>query len=406
MPLDNKRVIFTHEGRKFLRNLRIQKGLPINFQKNYAAIIHWENGRGNATLKLFQEYISKFKLTLDYFNKNKFIKEIAPSAQEIATLKMTKVPSEYHDKIIQDYKNGLTLNEISKQYNCHFVTIFYILKKYNIDTSKHGSGENYHFPESEYIHDIQKKGINRQDALPLISALLFTDGCLCKTKKQLETSYYGYDETLHKIFADLIWYCFKIRPSSYMIRCGKVFRTKYINKDFARKMLSLSPSYKTKPAPKQNWSNFMNEPHKPSLTFLRNYNSDIAKEVIRLAMCADGCIAVSKKQKGVFFTLILSCSHPRLVKEWAELFSRAGIKNNVVKGSGRTGIGGVKGIGDCLFKFNEIGGFIGGVKVCVRCSPLWGIEKQKILSNAVSLLNKDKRINTLNLDFEKFKTLL
>jgi hypothetical protein len=171
-------------------------------------------------------------------------------------------------------------------------------------------------------------------------------------------------------------------------------------------MLSLSPTYKTKPATKQNWLEFMKEPDKPTLTFLNNYGSDVIKEVIRLAMCADGCVAVSKKQDRIFFTLILACSHPNLVKEWANIFKIVGIKNNIVKGSGRMGIGGVKGIEDCLFRFNELGGFVKGVKVCVRSSPLCNIEKQKILSAAVRLLKEQNRINTLQLNFEDFKKLL
>jgi len=401
-----KRVILTSEGRKFLRDLRIRGGLPPTFKKNYPTIIRWENGSGNATLELFERYITKLGLTLSYLNKNNLIKEIAPSIQEVGTLAATKVPREKHEEIIQDYKEGLTLDQISKKNKCHLVTIFYILKKYDIDTSKHGSGENHHFPESDYINYLKKKNITSEKTLPLLASLLFTDGCLCKTSKTSEISYYGYDETLHKIFADLVWSYFKIRPSSYMIRCGKVLKTKYIDKNFIKKMLELSPTYKTKPAPEQNWSDFLKESDNPSLRFLEKHDLEVTKEVIRLAMCADGCIAVSKKQNRIFFTLILACSHPNLVKEWANIFKIVGIKNNIVRGSGRTGIGGVKGIEDCLFRFNEFGGFIPGVKVCVRKSPLCGIEKQKILSTAVRLLKEQNRINTLQINFEDFKELL
>ena len=40
--------------------------------------------------------------------------------------------------------------------------------------------------------------------------------------------------------------------------------------------------------------------NKPSLKFLEKYNLEVIKEVIRLAMCADGCIAVSKKNETIF----------------------------------------------------------------------------------------------------------
>jgi transcriptional regulator with XRE-family HTH domain len=401
-----KRVILTEDGRKFLRNLRLQKGLPLTFKNNYATIIRWENGSGNATIDLFERYINKLGLTFDYLNKNNFIKEIAPSIQELGTLAATRVPKDQHDKIIQDYKKGLTLDKISKKHNCHLVTIFYILKKYNIDMAKHGSGEKYYFPESDYIDYLKAKNITSEKILPLLASLLFTDGCLCQTLKTFEISYYGYDETLHKIFADLVWSYFKIRPSSYMIRCGKVLRTKYIDKNFIKKMLELSPTYKTKPAPKQNWTEFMDEPNKPSLKFLDKSDIQVTKEVIRLAMCADGCISVSKRDNKIFFTLILACSHPLLVKEWLNLFNLVGIKSNIVGGSSRTKIGGVKGVEDCLSKFNEFGGFIPGVKVCVRKSPLCGIEKQKILSTAVKLLKEQNSINTLQINFGEFKKLL
>jgi len=404
--LNEKRVILTENGKNFLKKLRLTRGLPKEFKKNYSTIIHWENGRGNATLSLFQNYIKKFNLTLSYFETGGFIKELAPSIQELGTLKAMKVLLEKHKSIIEDYVSGLTLDKISRKHNCHLVTIFYILKKYNIDTSKHGSGENYHFPASSYIDHIEEKNISPEEALPLLASLLFTDGCLCNTPKTFEISYYGYDETLHKIFADLVWYCFKIRPSSYMIRCGKVFRTKYINKIFINQMLRLSPTYKTKPAPKQDWSDFLKGLDKPSLRFLDNINQNILNEFIRLAMCADGTISVSKKENKIFFTLLLACAHPLLVKEWSKLFNKVGIKNNIVAGCAKTKVGGVKGIEDCLFKFNKIGGFIPEVKVCVRHSPLCGIEKQKILSRAVELLKEKDRINTLPLDFTNFKKLL
>ncbi len=406
MPDDKKRVILTEKGKEFLRKLRLKNGLPLTFKKKYGTIIHWENGRSNATLNLFQDYIGEFNIALDYFKINNFIKEIRLSSQETATLKATKIPKEKHEFIIKDYQSGLTLETISKKYNCHFVTIFYILKKYKIDMSKHGSGENYHFPESEYIKELEQKGITPEKARPLISSLLFTDGCLCKTPKTFEISYYGYDKTLHNIFADLIWYCFKKRPSSYMIRCGKVFRTKYIDKQIIKKMLELSSTYKTKPAPKQEWKDFMEELEKPTLKFLDFYDLNVLKEVARLAMCADGSISVSKKENRIFFTLMLACAHPSLVKEWSILFNNVGIKNNIVGGCAKTHIGGVKGIEDCLFKFKELGGFIKGVQVCVRHSPFCGIEKQKILLKATELLKEQKRINTLNLEFDKFKKLI
>lgn len=403
MLIDRRRVILTEAGKKCLKELRLKKGLPLKFKQRYGTIVHWENGRGSPTVNLFKEYLNEFSLSLDDFHINMLIKEIALPSQQLATMKGTKIPIEEHASIIKDYNSGLTLDEISRKYNCHFVTIFYILKKYNIDTSKHGSGENYHFPESNYIAHLQKLNLPPPCALPLLASLLFTDGCLCKTKKTCEITYYGYDQTLHKIFSDLVWYYFKIKPSSYMVRCGRVFKTKYINKTVINKMLELSPTYKTKPAPKQNWSDFLKEVNKPSLNFLKNYDLKILKEFIRLAMCADGCIAVSRKKNSIFFTLLLACSHPSLVEEWSKLFFSCGIKNNIVKGSGKTGLGGVKGVEDCLFKFNELGGFIEGVEVCVRRSPLCGITKQKILSKAVELLKEQRKINTLKMEFNNFK---
>jgi len=406
MLIDEKRVILTPSGRKFLRELRLTKGLPESFHKRYSTIICWENGRNNATLHLFEEYINKFGLTSNYFEKEKLIKEVASSIRSLAIQKTTKISREKHKLLIVDYNSGLTLEKISKKYGCTPSNIFYILKRYNIDTAKHGSGERYHFPKSDYIKGLIKQNVSKDEVLPLISALLFTDGCLYKHKQGFELSYYGTDKMLHEIFADLVWYFFKARPSSYMIKCGSVLRTKYIDKKIAKKMLELSPSYKTKPSSKEIWEEFLKSPDKPTLDFMKNYNDKIAKEFIRLAMCADGCIAVSNKKDKIFFTLMLACSHPYLVKEWSELFQRAGISNRIVRGSGKTKIGGVKGIEDCLFKFYGIGGFIDGVGVCVKHSPLYKIEKQKILSNAVKSLNKYNRINTLPMSFNEFRKLL
>lgn len=406
MLMNEKRVILNENGRKFLRELRLSNGLPEIFKTKYSSIIKWENGKNNPTLSTFYKYLSFFSINIESFKDKNFITEILPSVREMAVQKTTKIPQEKHKLLIEDYGIGLTLEKISKKYGCTPSNVFYILKRYDVDTAKHGSGEKYHFPESNYIKYLINQNISRDEVLPLISSLLFTDGCLYKHKKGFEISYYGTDKTLHEIFADLIWYCFKTRPSSYMIKCGSVLRTKYINRKIAEKVLELSPSYKTKPASKENWEEFLRDNNKPNLDFMRKYNDKVAQEFIRLAMCADGCISVSNKKDNIFFTLILACSHPILVKYWSELFSRVGIKNNIVKGSGKTKIGGVKGIEDSISKFYEIGGFIPEVKVCVQKSPLYGIEKQKILSTAVRLLKEHNRINTLPVNFKEFENLL
>jgi len=139
---------------------------------------------------------------------------------------------------------------------------------------------------------------------------------------------------------------------------------------------------------------------------MKNYDTKVTNEFIRLAMCADGCISVSRKNNNIFFTLILACAHPTLVTEWSKLFDKIGIRNTIVKGSAKTKIGGVKGIEDCLFKFYNIGGFIKNVKVCFSKSPFYNIEKQRILSLAIKLLKEHKRINTIPVNFDNFKKLV
>lgn len=406
MPESKKRLKLSKDGRKFLKELRLSNSLSPLFKKKYPTIRNWENEKSNPSIEYLNEYLKLFNTSVQDFINQNFVVEILPSPQEIATQKSTKISKDNHPPIIKEYLEGSTLEKISIKYSCTPSNIFYILKKYNIDTAKHGSGELYHFPESDYIKTITNQNITEKDALPLIASLLFTDGCLYKSKKGYEISYYGTDKTLHQIFADLIWYCFKIRPSSYMIGGGPVMRTRYINREVAEKMLELSPSYKTKPASKENWEEFLKIPDKPCLDFMKNYEDKIVNESIRLAMCADGCISISNKKDKIFFTLILACSHPNLVKNWSSLFDRVGIKNKIVKGCGKTGIGGVKGIEECISQFCNIGGFIEKVKVCVRHSPLYGIEKQRILFLANKLLAEHNRINTLPLKFKEFQKLL
>ena len=406
MLLDEKRVILTEEGRSFLRKLRLSKGLPKAFEKRYQTIISWENGRNNATFNLFIDYLKYFNLNLKDLKQKKFLKEISVSIRELVIQKTTKIPKEKHSLLIKDYQRGLSLEKIGKKYGCTASNVFYILKRYDIDMSKHGSGEKYLFPESKYVDYLIDLNFKKEEILPLISSLLFTDGSLYKHKKGFEISYYGTDKELHKIFADLIWYFFKIRPSSYMIGCGRVLRTKYIDKKIANILLKLSPTYKTKPSRKETWEKFLQNNEQPNLDFMKNYDIKVVNEFIRLAMCADGCISVSKGKNKLFFTLILACAHPNLVKEWSNLFNRVEIKNSIVRGSGKTNIGGVKGIEDCIFKFYNLGGFIKKVEVCVRKSPLCGIEKQRILFLATKLLEKHKRINTIPLNFNEFKRLI
>ena len=405
MFVNEKIVIFTNKGRKFLRELRLARGLQKPFKKNYSTIIKWENGKNNATLTLFNKYLKCFNLNLDYFKQKNFVKEISFSVRELGVRKTTKIIKEKYNLLINDYIKGLSLKEIGEKYGCTASNVFYILKRCSIDTSKHGSGEKYSFPESNYIKFLIKSKFKKEEYLPLIASLVFTDGSLYKykDKEKYELSYYGTDELLHKIFADLIWHYFKIKPSSYMTKCGRILRTKYIDKKVVKELLELSPSYKTKPSSKESWNELLKENDLPSLKFMDNYNNDIVREVIRLSMCADGSISVSNKNENIFFTLILSCSHPKLVNEWSGLFDRIGIKNNIVKGSGKTRIGGVKGIENCLVHFYNLGGFIEGVKICVRKSPLYGIEKQKVLSLAVKLIENHNRINTVPINLKRFK---
>ncbi|MAG01805.1 hypothetical protein CMI42_00560 [Candidatus Pacearchaeota archaeon] len=406
MFINEKRVILTIKGRKFIRELKLAKGLPKSFKKNYSTIIKWENGKNNPTLTLFSKYLKCFHLNIDYFNKKNFVKEIAISMRELGVHKTTKIIKEKHSLLINDYRKGSSLEEIGRKYGCTASNVFYILKRYNIDTSKHSSGENYSFPKSQYIKYLIDSKFQKEDFLPLIASLILTDGCLYQYKGRYEISYYGTDEILHNIFADLIWYYFGLRPSSYMIKCGRVLRTKYIDGKISSKLLELSPSYKTKPSQKENWNEFLKNPKSPSLNFMKNYSNNVVNEVIRLAMCADGSISVSNKKNKIFFTLILSCAHPSLVKEWSELFNRAGINNRIVKGSGKTKIGGVKGIKDCINYFYDNVGFIKDVKICVHKSPFYGIEKQKILAFAAELLTDHDRINTVPLSLKDFKSRL
>jgi len=222
---------------------------------------------------------------------------------------------------------------------------------------------------------------NKIDLLPLLATCLLTDGSVSFKENRIE--YTSKDPTLK----DTIFYFFfklsKYLPIVYYDK-DTIFHVRLSDPKLIFKLSKLTPSFKTSAAKKQSIRNYLKE-KQPTIRFLQNYKRKTIKECIRLAFTTDGSITNS----GI---LLLSCSHPKLCKEWKKILDNNGIKTSIWKNI--TSWSGFLGVGTSNIKqiknFQKIGGFVPGVKVSLKSKYHVGQEKNKVLKYII-----DKRINRM-----------
>lgn len=169
------------------------------------------------------------------------------------------------------------------------------------------------------------------------------------------------------------------KPSSFLQPHKRSYRTVFergLKSQCINAIFSLTPSFKTSPArqEKNEYATIQN----PTLEFLSTEPLEIKVLAFRLAMSADGNVAIIND--GLKFRLRLGCAHPTLVREWKVLTEELGISMNVARDKNTWS--GIQGLNtdqkDNLLKFSRYGGFIDGVRA--HKSPKYrGFQKNAIL---------------------------
>jgi len=117
--------------------------------------------------------------------------------------------------------------------------------KINIRTSK------LPFPASDYITELMKKEIK---PIYLLATMIMTDGSLCGNS----INYSSVDITLRNIIVDILCLCSKKKPSIYLTR--NLNRIYLNDSKLVKKLIKLSPSFKTCPSNKQSIKDYLKEP--------------------------------------------------------------------------------------------------------------------------------------------------
>jgi hypothetical protein len=287
-----------------------------------------------------------------------------------------KFTIEEEQKMIHLYASGLCLAQIGKKFHINSSRVFRILKANNFNCRNHGDGTRLLHRHLEVKPPQFFPWHLRDRFSKLLAIFLLTDGYM---KNGGGIMLICTDEVLQNYFLALIKESYGLAPTvnAYM-RKGK--ETIVHSKDVASKLLKLSPSYKTCPW-NINPKTYFQEPQ-PSLSFLKNEEIDVLKEIIRIAMSTDGTISAEFPRNMVFPKLEFACAHPILIKEWQAIFDKVGIKTFLQRSNitwSKVKSLGIKEL-NSIRRFIEIGGFIEGVKITGKSKYYAGITKNDLLN--------------------------
>lgn len=220
---------------------------------------------------------------------------------------------------------------------------------------------------------------NKIDFAPLLATCLLTDGSVSFKENRMEFA------SKDIILRDMVFYFFhklsKYPPLIYYDK-NSIFHVRLTDSKLVFKLSNLTPSFKTSSAKNQSIKDYLKE-KQPTIKFLQDYNRKVIRECIRLAFTTDGSITHCGN-------LLLSCSHPKLCKEWKEILDNNGIKVNIWKNI--TSWSGLVGVGtsniEQIKNFQKIGGFIPRVRVSLKSKHYVGWEKNKVLNYIINRKNK------------------
>jgi hypothetical protein len=228
-------------------------------------------------------------------------------------------------------------------------------------------------PSNFYTYEVESQKI---PSLPLLAALLFTDGYL---HRRGLVGYASRDQILMNIFIDLVRGNSE-KPPNLLRRSDGRLEAYVFDSKLVEKLLLLSPSYKKSP---RNLSKeeYLREPQ-PTVDFLLAQDVKTRICSVRLAMSADGCITTYRLKNGRLRPrLMLCCANPSLVKGWRKVFWSLGIQTGIKFGRKWSGVEGIMiWKKEMIEFFRKLGGFVDGVKISRKSPNFAGMEKNTLLN--------------------------
>lgn len=218
------------------------------------------------------------------------------------------------------------------------------------------------------------------DLYAILAACLLTDGSVSITGNNYRIEYYSKDIILKDFVKALLLTLSSFIPSEILTKEG-VYAIRVSDYDLGKKLLGMSPSYKTSPNINQGKGEYLAE-NQPSLRFLQNATKNTIKWCVRFAFSCDGSISISKRGTP---ELALSCYHPTLSGEWMSILAQLNIATHFGKSKASwCGITSIRTSNKSnIKKFLDMGGFISGVKISSKSKRYKGFEKNRLLQIAV-----------------------
>ncbi len=218
------------------------------------------------------------------------------------------------------------------------------------------------------------------DLEALLATCLLTDGSLTRDGNSYRIGYYTKDQALRKFVKSLLFELSAFVPSEILTK-KSVYAIRVSDYRLAQQLLRLSPSYKKTARNHQTIKSYLKE-RQPSLAFLKEADEKTMTWCIRLAFSAEGSISISQSNT---IELNFACYHPKLAKEWLEIFKNYGLEGHIGREKKSwSGIDGVRVYSLASLKnFVGLGGFLPGVVVSNKSKRYKGLEKNEVLNKAV-----------------------
>lgn len=220
---------------------------------------------------------------------------------------------------------------------------------------------------------------NNVDLEAVLAVCLLTDGSLQVKGNHYRISYTTIDPVLEQIIlslmSDLSWNF----PSITFSKKGNSIRVS--DEILGKRMISLSPNFKTSPTGEQSKEDYLHEPQ-PTLSFLSKANEVTKIWALRFGFTADGCISLSTYGKT---DLSIACYHPTLCLEWKKFIEELGFNCTLMKTKNSwCSLAGVRmRTRASIKKFYDFGGFIEGVKISRKSRRYCGLAKNELLKQVV-----------------------
>ncbi len=237
------------------------------------------------------------------------------------------------------------------------------------------------FPLTKIVPGLVEQGVDLRKAI--IMPLLQSDG----SGKKKDFWLTGKCVSLHSIFADAVFYTYKLLPSGYFFDSNEsgCYKTYFISKIACKDLLNLCGAFKSEPAHGQSRAEFLKE-KQPHMKYLEKSSLLEKETALRSYASAEGYIGHTGKNP----KFEIACANPSLCKYVKRLAEAVGIPLRVQKAHNTwSGLGALStGKVSSIEKFKAIGGFFSGMKISGSTKYLEGAEKNEVLE-IVLKHNKD-----------------